>query len=71
MVRRSASIRVIVGRLSRSLLFVVGDRPVPPIWRRLWREGADIPPFDASLRDRLPKGEDWLHNGGALNPILA
>jgi hypothetical protein len=30
-----------------------------------------IPPFEATLRDRLPKGQDWLHevNGGALDPV--
>ena len=30
-----------------------------------------IPPFEATLRDRLPKGEDWLHdvNGGAIVPV--
>ena len=30
-----------------------------------------IPPFEATLRNRLPEGEDWLHevNGGAIDPV--
>src|SRR5262249_14317233 len=29
-----------------------------------------IPPFEATLGDRLPEGEDWLYevNGGAIDP---
>lgn len=30
-----------------------------------------IPPFEATLRDRLPKSEDWLHevNDGEIDPV--